>query len=108
MDSIIINNTGYAIEGSTARIGQFCRQLATFNNSGGVFENTPQINIKQLVLSSNPFVNISNDDYRLNKHLSILKGMSFPIYGQLDNRDIGALQHQERNKNLNLAGGMSE
>lgn len=68
------------------------------SNASGRVDVTAYRDFSPVTLTENPWINTSIGDFRLNpdaNEYTSLAGVGIGVYGQTDNRDIGAVQHAD-------------
>lgn len=91
LDCLAVNSTGYGFRSDAYATVAGCYG---YNNTSGNQTGTFWGSIK--ALSGDPFVDAANGDFRLNDTAgagAVLRRSGFGVYGQTDNKDIGAVQH---------------
>jgi hypothetical protein len=103
VDCIITSNGGYGVNSSSiTSTGLALRNNAYYNNTSGVFNNTPLINQSPITLTGDPFTNAAGGDYSLNNTAGAGAACrAAGLLGAFSNgtttgyRDLGAVQHQD-------------
>ena len=93
----VSNSGGFAYNTDTGGEDFSLIQCWHFNTTSGRTNGTPVYDILGGTLSEDPFVNSAAGDFRLKPNgadYASLAGVS-GVYGQTDNRDIGAVQHAD-------------
>ena len=86
------NNTGVAYNNGSVSYANYC---ANYNNSS---RGTLAMDLNPITLSGDPWTDAAADDLRPNNTAGAgasLRNIAGDVYGQTDNRDIGAVQHAD-------------
>jgi hypothetical protein len=99
-DSIAINNSYYGWA-TLSNFNTYVNCYGYLNTSGNV-QNIPYVTTIT-TLSADPFISASTGDFRLNTAAgggALLRSTGIGVYGQIDNTDIGAVQHADPSQPL--------
>ena len=93
------NNGAYGYNTSSTARAQYLNYCASYLNTTARAPANTQIDENQIILSGDPWTNAASDDYRPNNTAGAgasLRGITaVGVYGQTDNRDVGAVQHTD-------------
>lgn len=93
------NNGGY---GYNTVAAAYLKGCASYNNTSGR-TNTACFDVGAITLSGDPWTDAANDDLRPNNTAgagALLRNAGGGVYGQTDNRDVGAVQHADPTSGL--------
>ena len=88
------NNTGVGFANASLSFLDYC---ASYNNSARS-SGSPLVDSNPITLTGDPWTNAAGDDYSPNNTAGAgasLRNIAGDVYGQTDNRDIGAVQHAD-------------
>jgi hypothetical protein len=93
---IATNNTGMGFNGAVNITSLF--RCASKTNTGGRTDISSKYDFSPILLTVDPYTDAASDDYSLNNTAgggADLRAAGFPVFGQTDYADIGALQHAD-------------
>lgn len=96
VNCLATNNSTYGIDASSGTSYLF--NIATYNNTSGRVDTTPFCDEGAITLSADPYVSLAGDDLRPNTTSgggAALRALAIGVFGQTDNRDVGAVQHSD-------------
>jgi len=96
LNCISTNNTGYGYNTTAASVDALLYCASLLNSAR--YNGAPMFDLSPILLSVQPYVNRAGNDFRLNNTAgggASVYGKALAVYGQTNNRDIGAVQHTD-------------
>lgn len=107
LSCLATNNSTYGYDASASPL--LLVNCASYNNTSGRTD-TAAVDIGAITVTADPYVNLAGDDFRPNAVAGgglLLRGAGIGIFGQTDNRDVGAVQSTAAGGGLLVHPGMS-
>ena len=97
VNCLAVGNGGYGYE-CLSNGGAVLINCCAYNNTSGATDGHEAVDEERVSITGDPFVDAAGGDFRPNDTAgrgAALRGAGFGAYGQMNNRDIGAVQHTD-------------